>query len=169
MAQDVGMVWKYCLSFPSCLVGFWGFHPYMHLFLFRKIFVTSLHGFVLFQLAIPLLVAYSMQKQRSTIHMHQARPSLHFYMLQTKWGRPSLIPKLPFCKRQTCSGNLWDCILCVCSTYNACLSQLCAVHYSMRYWMQEQTIGAMIHTTQVNWSLNNNLMFPSVHVSWGGV
>ena len=28
------------VSFPSSLVGFWGFHPYMHLFPFRKLFVT---------------------------------------------------------------------------------------------------------------------------------
>ena len=26
------------VSFPSCLVGLWGFHPYMHLFSFRKLF-----------------------------------------------------------------------------------------------------------------------------------
>ena len=31
MAQDVGMVWKCCGVFPSSLVGFLGFHPYMHL------------------------------------------------------------------------------------------------------------------------------------------
>ena len=28
--------------FPSSLVGVLGFHPYMHLFSFRKLFVTSL-------------------------------------------------------------------------------------------------------------------------------
>jgi len=26
MAQDVGMVWSVMVSFPSSLVGFWGFH-----------------------------------------------------------------------------------------------------------------------------------------------
>ena len=29
-------------SFPSCLVGFWGFHPYIHLFSFRKLFCDLL-------------------------------------------------------------------------------------------------------------------------------
>ena len=38
MAQDVGMVWNCYVSFPSSLVGFWGSHPYMHLFSFRKLF-----------------------------------------------------------------------------------------------------------------------------------
>ena len=28
------------VSFPSSLVGFWDFHPYMHLFSFRNLFVT---------------------------------------------------------------------------------------------------------------------------------
>ena len=38
MAQDVGMVWKCCGVVPSCLAGFCGFHPYLHLFSFRKLF-----------------------------------------------------------------------------------------------------------------------------------
>ena len=38
MAQDVGMVESIVVSSPSSLVGFWGFHPYMCLFSFRKLF-----------------------------------------------------------------------------------------------------------------------------------
>ena len=36
MAQDVGMVESIVVSFPFSLVGFWVFHPYIHLFSFRK-------------------------------------------------------------------------------------------------------------------------------------
>ena len=42
MAQDVGTVWIVVVSFPSSLVGFWGFHPYMCLFSFGRLFVTCL-------------------------------------------------------------------------------------------------------------------------------
>ena len=39
IVQDAGMLWKCCRSNPiSSLVGFWEFHPYMHLFSFRKLF-----------------------------------------------------------------------------------------------------------------------------------
>ena len=31
------------VSIPSSLVGFWGFHPYIHLFFFRKLFVTCIY------------------------------------------------------------------------------------------------------------------------------
>ena len=40
MAQDVGWCRSVVVSFPSSLVGFLGFHPYMRLFSFRKLFVT---------------------------------------------------------------------------------------------------------------------------------
>ena len=43
MAQDVGMVESIVVSFPSSLVGFWGFHPYMCLFSFRKLFCDFLY------------------------------------------------------------------------------------------------------------------------------
>ena len=36
--DGVKVLW--CHWFPSSLVGFWGFHPYMCLFSFRKLFVT---------------------------------------------------------------------------------------------------------------------------------
>ena len=49
MAQDVGVVCEsVVVSFPSSLVGFWGFQPYMGLFSFRKLFCDLLLHVVLF-------------------------------------------------------------------------------------------------------------------------
>ena len=42
MAQDVGIVESIVVSFPSSLVGFWGFHPYMCLFSSGKLSVTCI-------------------------------------------------------------------------------------------------------------------------------
>jgi len=38
MAHYVEMMQKYCVSFLPCLVAFWGFHSYMHMFIFENIF-----------------------------------------------------------------------------------------------------------------------------------
>jgi len=36
------------VSFPSCLAGFWSFHPYLRLFSFRKLFVTFNSLYILY-------------------------------------------------------------------------------------------------------------------------
>ena len=56
-------------SFPSSLVGFWGFHSYMHLFPFRKLVVTcSLCLVLCMECCIPLGVQWNFFEVNKHVH-----------------------------------------------------------------------------------------------------
>ena len=63
MAQDVGTVESIVVSFPSSLVGFWGFHPYMCFFSFRKLFCDLF--LLLFFLFRGRCMIYNVRKYRT--------------------------------------------------------------------------------------------------------